>query len=1239
MSPTSPDERNCRVRVAFETTSSRVKGVAFHSTLPWVLSSLHNGTIQLWDFRAGTLLDQFHGHEGPVRGIAFHPDQPLFASGGDDKTIRLWNLHTRSCFATITKHSDYIRYLQFHRTQPWLLSASDDQTVRIFNFQSRKTVAVLQGHSHYVMSAAFHPSKPLVASASLDATIRIWDISHLLDRQTSPTASKSYGPISAVSDREGGFLSVYGTSIKFLLEGHELGVNAVAWHPTDDVIVSGGDDKTLRIWKLESDHVFQMGCLRGHSNNISAVQFHPSNPALLLSNSEDRSLRVWNWAERSCLLAYKFEPSPQTQSSVTGTRFWSLSGSIRHGLIAAGHDKGFIVFRLRRSRVAASYFPYFNGICYLDEENLALTKLDDGSLGSLCDGFLAKSCPSDCDISSIEPSPRGQYVMVSLRKRDGSFHFSVEEVGNNRSSRVYPITFGNGKWTSRDRLVALSDCKLSLIDVSNKEIVDLSPPESGFGSLAEAKLLNAPQGHFLLAFNDSVRLFRIKTTAEVISCSLVGEVSASNVRDAFWNQDHSKVSLCARHGVSIAEFNSQSFYRVAFNFEWISIHTSTAVWIPLLISGINEPIGDVFVYSSHRQVKFLLPNGDSGVLVAPEAAESAPVGYMTLNNRISLLLAAESGLISQEIDLLLPLISQVGSLAVKSLSVDYSSNPVEAGYLASLIASSPLSERSDLPLTSLADRLENLGLSGVALASILIQFSSQTKPFDVNNPELPENLGQSILSRILRTSLNCGQLKVAAKCVEKSIFDLDLVTNSAIKFGQISTAFELLEKDERKEAKSAVKSAFLSSLCGDYDRINSIQSNLIDSAVDSISDQSDDAKELSDAALFTSLLSPNVDNMTKLLNSLGFEKLADHFEQNQSSNQFCRPLEKVTSIDTCSDWPRLGISLNIFDGVPPKPVLAKEITKLQPQTTGAWDLEFEFEEPKPEALGPSAWESDLSDLELELPPPSVTSPAQIPRVGGSKLVRFEEIGGPLAAYSGSDKGISIAAQHLSPILKDLEELKSFISGIGTFGFFKLSIGNLPALNFEVPLSVTVLKSNINQKLSNLLVKGKDLVTQGSQLELARELFLQGFKCCSVIPDSEIKTEFINYFIAISAELERRSVMGSVSESFGITKILELAIIFAKTNLDDNHKLLAYISAMKLSFKFENLIDARFFAQELSDMGYVKANQVLNKLSQRASLQPLLNAHDLRILPRDRFVLSDSDLLKVLSSGSVLSILD
>ena len=104
---------------------------------PWILVSLHSSTIQLWDYRMGTLIDRFEEHDGPVRGVDFHKTQPLFVSGGDDYKIKVWSYQTRRCLFTLNGHLDYVRTVFFHHELPWILSCSDDQTIRIWNWQNR----------------------------------------------------------------------------------------------------------------------------------------------------------------------------------------------------------------------------------------------------------------------------------------------------------------------------------------------------------------------------------------------------------------------------------------------------------------------------------------------------------------------------------------------------------------------------------------------------------------------------------------------------------------------------------------------------------------------------------------------------------------------------------------------------------------------------------------------------------------------------------------------------------------------------------------------------------------------------------------------------------------------------------------------------------------------------------------------------------------------------------------------
>lgn len=51
----------------YEAKSYRVKGISFHEKNPWVLTSLHNGEILLYDYVNGIMIEKFIEHEGKLK--------------------------------------------------------------------------------------------------------------------------------------------------------------------------------------------------------------------------------------------------------------------------------------------------------------------------------------------------------------------------------------------------------------------------------------------------------------------------------------------------------------------------------------------------------------------------------------------------------------------------------------------------------------------------------------------------------------------------------------------------------------------------------------------------------------------------------------------------------------------------------------------------------------------------------------------------------------------------------------------------------------------------------------------------------------------------------------------------------------------------------------------------------------------------------------------------------------------
>lgn len=68
-----------------------------------------------------------------------------------------------------------------------------------------------------------------------------------------------------------------------MLEGHERGVNWVAFHPNQNFIASASDDRKIKLWKYTSEVAWEHSTIPGHNHNVSCVMF--DNAGKLLSNS------------------------------------------------------------------------------------------------------------------------------------------------------------------------------------------------------------------------------------------------------------------------------------------------------------------------------------------------------------------------------------------------------------------------------------------------------------------------------------------------------------------------------------------------------------------------------------------------------------------------------------------------------------------------------------------------------------------------------------------------------------------------------------------------------------------------------------------------------------------------------------------------------------------------------------------------------------------------------------------
>src|SRR5205823_3053241 len=116
------------------------------------------------------------------------------------------------------------------------------------------------------------PDGRRLASGSVDQTVKVWDVASGQEALT--------------------------------LRGHRLPVRGVVFSPDGHRLFSCGHDRTVRVWDATPLGHQQEDCLtlRGHSDEVVSVAFHPKDPAIVGSASMDGSVKLWNTRTAKALL-------------------------------------------------------------------------------------------------------------------------------------------------------------------------------------------------------------------------------------------------------------------------------------------------------------------------------------------------------------------------------------------------------------------------------------------------------------------------------------------------------------------------------------------------------------------------------------------------------------------------------------------------------------------------------------------------------------------------------------------------------------------------------------------------------------------------------------------------------------------------------------------------------------------------------------------------------------------------
>jgi WD40 repeat protein len=297
-----------------------VKSVRFDHTGETLYVGTHrygtSDTLKVLDATTGRERSKLFGHEESVEWITLRPDGKMLASGGGEGTIRLWEMPSGEPVAVLLgAHRGEIKSLSFSPDGTMLLSAGGDEVLRLWDVAESQSAAMYTLNNSIKLQAT---QDGILYAFSGDGRYQALDIGTqvvTVQGTIRPGDKEDNLPPLAVSG-DGTKVAAAASSLRCVggkdpncqvdekiyyhdlpanrslgvLDGHEDGVDALAFSRDASMLAYGGHKGDLKIWNLSTQEARILRFATGSRDRIEALAFGAGDTILAVARARAVSI-------------------------------------------------------------------------------------------------------------------------------------------------------------------------------------------------------------------------------------------------------------------------------------------------------------------------------------------------------------------------------------------------------------------------------------------------------------------------------------------------------------------------------------------------------------------------------------------------------------------------------------------------------------------------------------------------------------------------------------------------------------------------------------------------------------------------------------------------------------------------------------------------------------------------------------------------------------------------------------